>query len=72
VGKDCPIIAIANKQDLKSVDARMNPERVGEILRVKTYGLTAINPEERTILINIIRKELERVAIKRGMREDEF
>jgi len=57
---------------LKTVDGRMNPERVREILKVKTYGLTAINPGERMILINIIRKELERVAIKRGMREDEF
>jgi small GTP-binding protein len=68
VDKDCPIIAIANKQDLQSVDGRMNPDRVGELLKVKTYCLTAIIPSERIVLIDIIRKELERVAIKRGMR----
>jgi small GTP-binding protein len=72
VDRDCPIIAIANKQDLQSSDGRMNPDRVGEILKVKTYGLTAIDPSERMVLIDIIRKELERVAIKRGMRYDEF
>jgi len=72
VERDCPIIAIANKQDLRSVDGRMKPERVGEILRIKTYGLTAINPDERLVLINAIRKELEKVAINRGMNKDEF
>ncbi len=68
VEKECPIIAIANKQDLQRTDGRMDPERVREILKVQTYGLTAINPAERINLINIIRKELEQVAIKRGMR----
>lgn len=72
IDEDCPIIAIANKQDLKSIDGRMDPERVGEILKIKTYGLSAINPSERMALINIIRKELEHVAIKRGMLKDEF
>jgi small GTP-binding protein len=68
VDKDCPIIAIANKQDLQKADGRMDSERVSEVLKVKTYGLTAINPAERMNLISIIRKELEQVAIKRGMR----
>ena len=69
VGKDCPIIAIANKQDLQKSDGRMNPKRVEEILRVKTYGLTAINPTERTKLMDIIRKELNQISVRRRLKE---
>ena len=69
VGKDCPIIAIANKQDLQKSDGRMNPKRVEEILRVKTYGLTAINPTERTKLMDIIRKELNQISVRRGLKK---
>ncbi|MFX1592547.1 MAG: ADP-ribosylation factor-like protein [Promethearchaeota archaeon] len=65
VGKECPIIAIANKQDLVKIDGRMDHKRVGDILHIKTYGLTAINPSERGKLMKIIKKELDRIANRR-------
>ena len=68
VGKECPIIAIANKQDLVRSDGRMDAKRVEDILHVKTYGLTAINPSDRMKLIKIIKKELEQIAIRRGLK----
>jgi len=72
VDQDCPIVAIANKQDLKKNDGRMTPERVEEILHVKTYGLTAINPTERIKLMEIIRKELKKIVIRRRSKKDEL
>jgi len=72
VDKDCPIIAIANKQDLKQNDGRMTPNRVEEILHVKTYGLTAINPNERIKLMEIIRKELNQIVIRRRSKKYEL
>ncbi len=72
VDEECPIVAIANKQDLKKNDGRMTPERVEEILHVKTYGLTAINPSERLKLMNIIRKELNQIVIRRRSKKDEL
>lgn len=71
IEKDCPIIAIANKQDLVKNDGRMDPKRVKEIIQVKTYGLTAINPDERGKLMSIIKKELEKIA-KRRLKEIAF
>ncbi len=65
VGKDCPIIAIANKQDLVKSEGRMDYKRVEDILHIKTYGLTAINPSERLKMMNIITKELDKIAIRR-------
>jgi len=56
VGKECPIIAIANKQDMVKRDGRMEAKRVQEILHVKTHGLIAINPSERLKLVKIIKK----------------
>ena len=67
VGKECPIICIANKQDLVRTDGRMEAKRVEDLLHVKTYGLTAIDPSERLKLLNIIKKELEQIAIRRGL-----
>ncbi len=69
VGKECPIIAIANKQDLVKTDGRMDAKRVEDILHVKTYGLTAINPSERKNLMNIIKKELDQIVIRRGLKK---
>ena len=69
VGKECPIIAIANKQDLVKTDGRMDAKRVEDILHVKTYGLTAINPSERIRLMNIIKKELDQIVMRRGLKE---
>lgn len=69
VGKDCPIIAIANKQDLVKKEGRMDHKRVKDILHVKTYGLTAIDPSERMKLMNIIKKELNKIAIRRRLKE---
>lgn len=68
VGKECPIIAIANKQDLVRFDGRMDAKRVEDILHIKTYGLTAINPSDRMKLIKIIKKELEQITIRRGLK----
>ena len=68
VGKECPIIAIANKQDLVKRDGRMEARRVEDILRVKTHGLSAINPSERLRLVNIIKKELDKVIIRRRIK----
>jgi len=72
IDSECPIIAIANKQDLLKDDGLLDPKRVEDILQVKTYGLTAINPQERTKLMNIIRKELQQIAVKRRLKEIEL
>jgi len=72
IDSECPIIAIANKQDLLKSDGRWDPERVEDILQVKTYGLIAINPKERTKLMKIIRKELQQIAVKRRSKENEL
>ena len=72
IDRDCPVIAIANKQDLSENDGRMSPSRVEELLNIKTYGLTAINPSERNKLLDIIRKELNKVVLRRRLKEDEF
>ncbi len=69
VGRECPIICIANKQDLVKTDGRMDYKRVEDILHVKTYGLTAINSSERMKLMNIIKKELNKIAIRRRLKE---
>lgn len=66
---DCPIIAIANKQDLVDKDGRMSAERVENVLRVKTLGLTAIKRSERKKLMNRIKKELNHVLIRRRLKE---
>ncbi len=47
----------------------MDAKRVEDILHVKTYGLTAINPSERIRLMNIIKKELDQIVIRRGLKE---
>ena len=70
VDKDCPIIAIANKQDLCETDGKMKKELVEDILHVRTYGLTAIDQSERTKLIDIIKKELNHVLIRRRLKEN--
>jgi small GTP-binding protein len=72
VDEDCPIVAIANKQDLRKSDGRMDPKRVEDILQVKTYGLTAIDPNQREKLIDIIRKELNQVVVRRRIKEIEI
>jgi len=72
IEKDCPIVAIANKQDLKKNNGRMTPQRMEDILHVKTYGLTAINPTERIKLMEIIRKELNQIVIRRRLIKDEL
>ncbi|TXT57962.1 MAG: Small GTP-binding domain protein, Rab-/Arf-domain signature [Promethearchaeota archaeon] len=63
--EDCPIIAIANKQDLCKADGRMDSKRVEDVLHTKTIGLTAIDPNERLHLIKTIENELEQVLKRR-------
>ncbi len=69
VDEECPIIGIANKQDLCMNDvSRMDPKLIEDLLHVKTYGLTAINPTEKKSLIQIIEKELNQTLIRRGLK----
>jgi len=73
VDGECPIIAIANKQDLcKDEENRMKPKLVEDLLHIKTYGLTAINPTEKKKLIEIIEKELNHTLVRKGLKESEF
>jgi len=72
VGEECPIIAIANKQDLCKNDGRMERDMVENLLRVKTFGLSAIKPEERIKLTNIIKNELNHVLIRKRLKENEI
>ena len=67
IDNECPILAIANKQDLIKSDGRMNAKRVENVLHVKTYGLTAINSSERTKMMMIISNELAQVVIRRKL-----
>ena len=72
IDDDCPIVALANKQDLCRKDGRMEKKVVEQILKIKTYGLTAIESSERTKLLNIVRNELKEVLIRRGLKENEI
>ncbi|MDO8123415.1 MAG: ADP-ribosylation factor-like protein [Candidatus Hermodarchaeota archaeon] len=56
-GVGSEIVAIANKQDLKGA---LQPHLVQRVLGVKTYGLTAIDPENREVALDIIRMSLEK------------
>jgi len=67
VENDCPIIAIANKQDLAKNSGRMDPNRVGNVLQVKTVGLTAIKSAERARLLSFIEKQLNKVLIRKRL-----
>ncbi|TXT65516.1 MAG: Small GTP-binding domain protein, Rab-/Arf-domain signature [Promethearchaeota archaeon] len=67
--EECPIIAIANKQDLCKKDGRMNHNRVADLLHTKTIGLTAIDSDERIRLMKTIENELEQVLERRNRKE---
>ena len=68
-----PIILLANKQDLCKDDvSRMNPKLIEDLLHIKTYGLTAINPTEKKKLTEIIEKELNHALVRRRLKESEF
>jgi len=72
IEEDCPLIAIANKQDLCKSDGRLEVKRVENILQIKTYGLTATNPSERLKLLTLIQNELNQTLIrKRRLNKDE-
>ncbi|MFW9879270.1 MAG: ADP-ribosylation factor-like protein [Candidatus Thorarchaeota archaeon] len=45
------VIVIGNKQDLEDT---LKPQKIEEILKLKTYGLIAINPVNRNKLIEIV------------------
>lgn len=49
------IIAIANKQD---ISGSLSPKEVSEILGVPTYGMVAINSENRESLFKIMKKQV--------------
>jgi len=72
IGSECPIIAIANKQDLIKTDGRLSAERVENVLQVKTHGLIAIKSSERSKMMNIIKDELDQVVIRRKLAESEM
>ena len=69
MGEECPIIVIANKQDLCESDGRMKQQLVEDILHVKTIGLTAINPSERIKLLETINKELNQVLVRKEVKK---
>ena len=69
MGEECPIIVIANKQDLCESDGRMKQQLVEDILHVKTIGLTAINPLERVKLLETINRELNQVLIRKEVKK---
>ncbi len=64
---DCPIIAIANKQDLCNKDGRMHFKLVENLLHTKTIGLSAINSQDRIKLIQTIEKELNQVLTRKEL-----
>ncbi|MBN1802310.1 MAG: GTP-binding protein, partial [Candidatus Lokiarchaeota archaeon] len=66
---DCPIIGIANKQDLCKSDGRMNANRVENLLQIKTHGLIAIDPNQRLKMLSIIKKELDQILISKQLNE---
>jgi len=72
IGNECPIIAIANKQDLVKTDGRLSADRVENVLQVKTHGLTAIKSSERSKMMDIIKGELNQVVIRRTLAESEI
>ncbi|TFG05893.1 MAG: GTP-binding protein [Promethearchaeota archaeon] len=53
--KNARIIAIANKQD---IDGHFQAKRVENVLQVPTYGMTAIDPQQKEKLYYILIKEL--------------
>ena len=58
-GVGAEIVVIANKQDL---DGALQPHLVQRLLGVKTFGLTAIDPNDRDKALDIIRVSLERTV----------
>ncbi len=57
------IISVANKQDLPN---RLTPQFVEKILKVPTYGMVAINPDFRIIILEILRNIIEEANQKDG------
>jgi small GTP-binding protein len=53
--KNARVIAIANKQDIAG---HFDAKRVENVLQVPTYGLTAIDPQQKEKLCYILVKEL--------------
>ena len=47
----CEIVCLANKQDLKG---HMNPDRVEELLKIRTYPMVAINPKNQKLMFELI------------------
>jgi small GTP-binding protein len=73
VDNECPVIAIANKQDLCKDDvSRMTPKLIEDLLDIRTYGLTAIMPSERKKLSEIIKKELNQTLRRKRLKKNEL
>jgi len=47
----CEIVCLANKQDLTG---HMTPDRVEDLLKIKTYPMVAIDPNNKELLIELI------------------
>ena len=47
----CEIVCLANKQDLAG---HMTPDRVEDLLKIKTYPMVAIDPKNRSLMIELI------------------
>ena len=62
VEDSCNFYAIANKQDLESA---LSPEQVGNILKMKAFGLVAIDPDNREKLQTVLKSVIqEKIGIK--------
>ncbi len=47
----CEIVCLANKQD---ISGHMTPDRVEELLKIRTYPMVAIDPKNRSLMIELI------------------
>jgi len=52
----CNIYCLANKQDLIG---HMTPNRVREVLQIPTFGISAIDPDQRNELVNFISEAMK-------------
>ncbi len=67
-GMPVKVLALANKQDVKGA---LSPYLVQRILGVTTYGMVAINPENREKALDIIRMVLGEAAEERTTKSQE-
>lgn len=60
----CNIYCLANKQDL-SGQGHMKPAQVKNVLHIPTFGISAIDPDQRDLLINFISEAMNIITEER-------